>query len=102
MIFCYNFFMKNFGNKIKELRKEQNLTQKDLANAINYAQSAINYWENDKQEPTISGLKALALFFGVTADYLLGLEDDFGNKIAPGKYTIQDSFNNNSGKIDIR
>lgn len=67
--------MYNFGEKLKELRIEKGLTQKQLAEQINSAQSAIYYWESNKQEPTISALKKLCIFFNVSADYLLGLED---------------------------
>ena len=82
MIFCYNFFMvKNFGEKLKELRKEKGLTQKELAQFLDSAQSAIVYWEKNQQEPNISTLKKIAIFFDVTTDYLLGLEDETGAKI---------------------
>lgn len=67
--------MENFGERLRELRTEAGLTQKQLAAEIGNAQSAIVYWESNKQEPTISALKKLCLYFGVTADYLIGLED---------------------------
>ena len=66
--------MYNFGEKLKELRIEKGLTQKQLAEQINSAQSAIYYWESNKQEPTISALKKLCTFFNVSADYLFVLE----------------------------
>ena len=69
--------MVGFGEKIKELRIERGLTQKQLAALIGQAQSTIVYWENDAQEPTISGLKKLCEFFGVPSDYLLGLIDGY-------------------------
>lgn len=72
--------MKNFGEKLKELRIEKGLTQKQLAERLDNAQSAINYWENNKQEPSISALKKICIFFDISADYLLGLEDDTGSK----------------------
>lgn len=67
--------MKNFGEKIKELRIEKNITQKQLAAEIDSAQSTIAYWESNQQEPNISALKKLCVYFKVSADYLLGLED---------------------------
>lgn len=67
--------MENFGERLKELRLEKGLTQKQLAKEIGNAQSAIVYWETNKQEPTISALKKLCNYFGVSADYLIGLED---------------------------
>ena len=81
MIFVIIFYkMEQFGEKLYELRKEKNLTQKQLAQLIDCAQSAIVYWEKNKQEPTISVLKKLCLFFDVSADYFLGLEDETGSK----------------------
>ena len=69
--------MKNFGEKIKELRVERNLTQKQLAEKIGQGQSTIVYWEKNQQEPTISSLKKLCELFEVSADYLLGLTDEY-------------------------
>lgn len=73
--------MNGFGEKIKSLRIEKGLTQKELGDLIDQSQSAVYYWEANKQEPTISALKKLCAFFEVTADYLIGLEDELGNKI---------------------
>ena len=88
--------MENFGEKIRELRREKKLTQKELAQILDNAQSAITYWEANKQEPTISALKKLCLFFDVSADYLLGLEDETG-----AKTYVKNSFNtfHNTGDI---
>lgn len=77
MIMCYNFFMIGFGEKIKELRTAKKWTQKELAENIGQAQSTIFYWEQNKQEPTISALKRLCEVFDVSADYLLGLSDEY-------------------------
>ena len=57
--------MENFGEKLKELRLEKGLTQKELARELGNAQSAIYYWETNKQEPTLSALKKLCKFFDV-------------------------------------
>lgn len=69
--------MKDFGEKIKELRTERHLTQKQLAEKIGQGQSTIVYWEKNQQEPTISSLKKLCELFEVSADYLLGLTDEY-------------------------
>ena len=73
--------VKNFGEKLKELRTEKGLTQKELAQFLDTSQSAIVYWEKNQQEPTISALKKISIFFDMSADYLLGLEDESGSKI---------------------
>ena len=68
--------MKSFGEKLKELRIEKGLSQKELADLVDTSQSAIFYWENNQQEPKISSLKKLCLFFNVSADYLIGSEEE--------------------------
>ncbi len=48
---------------------------KQLAKEINTTDAAISNWENGVNEPKISYIISIAKFFGVTSDYLLGLED---------------------------
>ena len=71
-----------FSDKSKELRGEKKITQAQLAQAINLSRSCISMIEIGKNEPTATTLIAYAKYFGVSADYLLGLEDDFGVKEA--------------------
>ena len=61
--------------RIKELRIEKNISQMQLAKALNMSQSAVAKWELGKTEPTASAIILLAEFFDESADYLLGLED---------------------------
>ena len=63
------------GQKIKELRLERNLNQRELAAAIQVSQPTIAAWESGENEPKATYILRLALFFGVTADFLLGLEE---------------------------
>ena len=63
-----------FGNILKELRLEKNMSQTELAKQIGVGKSIISLWEKDECEPTLSKLIALAEFFGVTIDYLAGIE----------------------------
>ena len=62
------------SKRIYELRKEKNISQSTLAKAIGVTQKAIDFWEKDINEPKASYIVALAKFFNVTTDYLLGLE----------------------------
>lgn len=79
MIFNYNHYkMNTFGSKLKELRIERGLTQKQLSQKLGCAQSAVYYWEADKQEPSISSLKKICEIFEVSADYMLNIDDGFG------------------------
>lgn len=57
---------------LKVLRKEKNISQQQLANILEISQQAINKYENHKVEPDISTLIAMADYFGVTLDYLVG------------------------------
>ena len=62
----------SFGEKIKLLRENKELTQRELGDILNMTQRKISYMEHDKYEPSIDDLKAICLYFNVSADYLLG------------------------------
>lgn len=62
----------DFGKILKELRGEQGLTQVQLAKAIGVSQGTIYFWENGINEPTSFYVVALADFFNVSTDELLG------------------------------
>lgn len=70
----YNLHME-FGKRIKELRTEKNMTQKQLADCFHIHQTTVKDWEARGKQPNYETLAELAKFFEVTADYLLGLED---------------------------
>ena len=67
--------MENIKSRLKELRKEKELSQKQVADAIGYKQYSIADWENGRTEPDIATIIALARFFDVSTDYLLGVVD---------------------------
>ncbi len=67
--------MRMFAERLRELRNEHKLSMKQLAKEINTTDAAISNWENNINEPKITYLKVIATYFGVTTDYLLGLED---------------------------
>lgn len=71
-----------FSQTLKELRQERNLTQKELAYDLNYTQSNISEWENGTVEPKATALTAISTYFGVSIDYLLGLENEYGARTA--------------------
>ena len=64
-----------FAERLKELRKERNMSQMELAVATHISQSAIAKWELKKTEPTASALIVLSRFFEESVDFLLGLSD---------------------------
>jgi len=61
-----------FGEKLKLLREENELSQTELGKAVNMTQRKVSYMENDKYEPSIEDIKALCRYFNVSADYFLG------------------------------
>lgn len=67
--------MNNFSKRLKELRLEKNLTLVELAAETKLSRSAIQQWENNLRVPNVNAVITLAKFFGVTTDFLLGVED---------------------------
>jgi len=65
---------KSFGELIRELREDQNMTQGVLAEKLQMTQRKISYIECGKYEPGIDDIKAFCRFFNVSADFLLGLK----------------------------
>ena len=59
-------------NRIKELRASHGLKQSDIASMLNVRQTTVSHWENDVTEIDRQNLFALADYFEVTTDYLLG------------------------------
>ncbi|MEG1559372.1 MAG: helix-turn-helix transcriptional regulator [Clostridia bacterium] len=67
--------MKQFSNRLIALRKERDMTQANLAKAVNMKRSTVSGYEIEGKEPRQETLCSLAQYFGVTTDYLLGLSD---------------------------
>lgn len=61
------------GYTIRELRKEKGISQRELANELGLGQTAIYNYENGSRDPDADTVLHLAKFFGVSADYLLGI-----------------------------
>lgn len=66
--------METFGERLRTLRQERGIGQIELAKKLDVGKSIISLWEQNKCEPTLSKLIAMAMFFGVSIDYLAGLE----------------------------
>ena len=64
-----------FCERLKELRIEKGVGQIELSKAIAVSKGIISLWENGLREPKLSNLIALAQFFEVSIDYLVGLEN---------------------------
>ena len=64
-----------FQNRLKELRIEKELTQKQLAEMLQTTDDSIYSWEKGRSQPSIEMLRKICQYFDVSADYLLGLSD---------------------------
>ena len=65
-----------FGAHLKNLRKSRNITQKQLASGIGASERGIQQYELGERKPTYNMLIALADYFDVSLDYLVGHSDD--------------------------
>lgn len=65
-----------FGQRVKKLRLERNLSQQELADNFHLTRTAVTDWETRSKEPSFGMLMDIAKFFNVTTDYLLGLVDE--------------------------
>jgi transcriptional regulator with XRE-family HTH domain len=60
--------------KLKELRKERNLTQKQLAKMLNKSETGYASWEQGLSEPSINDIRLLCEIFEVSSDFLLDIK----------------------------
>lgn len=65
----------SFGERIRNLREDKDLTQNELGEQVNMIQRKISYIERGKYEPSIDDIVSLCKFFNVSLDYLLGIND---------------------------
>lgn len=63
-----------FSERLKQLRKEKDFTQEELANKLGITAGAVGLYEQGRREPDNSTVKKLAQMFDVSTDYLLGME----------------------------
>ena len=61
-----------YGEKIKSKRKENKLSQEELANKLGITRQAISKWETEKATPTMTNLRELSEVFGVEMAYFIG------------------------------
>ena len=64
-----------FNEKLQKLRTNENLTQEELAEKLYVSRAAISKWESGRGYPSIDSLKAIAKYFHVTIDELIGSEE---------------------------
>lgn len=73
--------MTYFTDKLKELRKEKKLTQKEIAEQIGIKQNSYSDWETGKNEPNLENIVKLSRILDTSTDELLGRQVNFGDKI---------------------
>lgn len=70
------------GERLRNLRLQQNKTMDDVVKEFNerfgtsIARSNVSRWESGENEPSLAMAKRLCSYYGITADYLLGLTED--------------------------
>ena len=78
--------------RIKSLRLENNMSQRDLAKALNCSQKAVDCWERETSIPSAAFIIAIADLFECTTDYVLGRENDYGQININSNLTNEEKF----------
>ena len=65
-----------FGTRIKDLRISLGMNQIEFGNRLNVTKQSVSNWENGNIQPSIDMLTKISLTFSISADYLLGLENE--------------------------
>lgn len=87
----------DFGKQIKQLRRDNNLTQEQMANMLNVSRQAISNWENNKNLPDLELLILMSKVFSISLDQLILGGSDMNNMteklIKDGSETRRTRFN---------
>lgn len=88
-----------FAERLKELRKEKNITQVQLAEALGVSKGTIAMWEIGKREPNFETLDRLSNIFDKRIDYILGYSNDASSPQLTeedidqlGRWEVEDQF----------
>ena len=68
--------MDIFAKRLKEIRVENELTQKQLAEILQTTDDSIYSWEKGRSQPPIETLRKICIELNVSADYLIGVKTD--------------------------
>ena len=72
----YSFNDAKYPERIKDLREDNDLTQEQVAKLLGIAQTTYSQYENHKRAMPVEHIMTLCSYYGVSADYLLGLTND--------------------------
>ena len=89
-----------FSDRLKELREEKGLTQKEFATILNINRATIAGYESQGKEPNFDRLKEFATFFDVSVDYLVGFSD-VREKVIETSCTHRRDFDKSLSEEDI-
>ena len=84
------------GETIRTLRKQNNMSQEQLAEKLDVSRQSISLWEKDSTQPTIDNIITLSDVFGVTVDKLLKSNEPL-EKEEPSKANEEPAVSNNNG-----
>lgn len=88
--------MVNFRKSIKFLRTKNNMTQAELAEALDVSKSTISMYENGNREPSLHILCSYADLFKVDVDYLLGHSNSNQITLSIEEITLIDNYRNSN------
>ncbi len=66
-----------FGKRLKDVRKLNKLTQKELGKLINVSTTVISNWERGLNCPSIENVAKICITCNISVNYLLGINDEF-------------------------
>ena len=80
---CDNIHMEkaNFASRFRYLRKEIGYSMRQMAGCLDVGKTIIGQWESGKKEPNLVNLIAIAEFFDVSIDWLVGRENSVGSDL---------------------
>ena len=90
-----------FNEKLQQLRKNNNLTQDQLAEQLYVSRTAISKWESGKGYPNIESLKSISKFFSVSIDELLSSHELVTLAECENRSNIEKIYSIISGIIDV-
>ena len=70
------FNATEMAKRIRALRKEKNVDQNTMARDIDISNASVSYWETGKQIPSAEAVFKMAIYFNVSADYILGITEE--------------------------
>lgn len=68
--------MSEFQEVLKDLRREKGVSVNRLAKILGVSNACVSYWENGKREPNLQQIRKICLYFNVSTDILIGMDDE--------------------------